>query len=692
MANNLQTLRSAGNALITPTSQTSVEWLKKLKLEDRGSKSFSRSLERICERIEWLNTGSRKTFGVIPGQNVALLIDLSFDKETYVFTTFKTDLQEQLATAHCLYLLGVSNTLEKLWKRPRLISQQRLTESVEWVSKLETKVGCDFMRALRNLLRIGNTFHTILIILRSQPNHSAKGMSELLNQFLIGSDTVIHLVAYSSSRQSIQNFVDDLASSSGARVHCYELHDTEQAVVRYDTDLALLREELQKVEIELERIRHFKEINQSRTKNKIVTDDQVSFHQECLVHNKEVQLPTTQCCIPDVIHNKEVQFPTTQCHIPDVTCQNTQLLFLKDIEETLEGNLNTPFSSSLTSRDITFIIEKDLDQTVETSEKWLLKYNLKALGMDLYQILNPESYSVVQGYVPALGKHIRAGIHERALVTVNWYDNSTRYVHVDAPLIQLYTSLLSKIAGFYDKRLKWLTSGSRRFIGTVVESNVIFVVQAGAVAKPLWNFLMDNISRVLQEQLTSRHSFNVVQYGGKVLHWSSDMRSADRQATRQACDWLRCHDSLEGSNNVLEMLRSVFERKKHYVLNSGDTGIYFVNTSIPDQPLEVVIDYLQQCCLGTNISVHTALIQVRNENAEPIISCGRSCGMTETANYIREVARAGHGRFHWVHTRGYIEESDDITKIQKEQAKIVCYTKRCEQLLQDVQNKYKNPT
>ena len=55
------------------------------------------------------------------------------------------------------------------------------------------------------------------------------------------------------------------------------------------------------------------------------------------------------------------------------------------------------------------------------------------------------------------------------MVQLKWHDGSTKNVHVDPVLLFDYQHQLEVVMQMYRRRVEWLSQGSRKTFGTVVE-------------------------------------------------------------------------------------------------------------------------------------------------------------------------------------------------------------------------------
>ncbi|VDP82945.1 unnamed protein product [Schistosoma curassoni] len=80
-----------------------------------------------------------------------------------------------------------------------------------------------------------------------------------------------------------------------------------------------------------------------------------------------------------------------------------------------------------------------------SSQVWLHKHGLKARKLNLFQILAPNAYSQVVGYVPSIQRSVSAQIHEKCMVQVRWLDGSIKNVHVDPNELYKYQTQITNL-------------------------------------------------------------------------------------------------------------------------------------------------------------------------------------------------------------------------------------------------------
>jgi len=93
-----------------------------------------------------------------------------------------------------------------------------------------------------------------------------------------------------------------------------------------------------------------------------------------------------------------------------------------------------------------------------------------AKGLDLYQVLAPNAYSYLEEFIPVIRKTVQSQVHSRVMTQFHWHDGSVKNIHVDMSLLFEYQKQLGAVVKLYEKRVDWLSCGSRKFFGSVTEN------------------------------------------------------------------------------------------------------------------------------------------------------------------------------------------------------------------------------
>ncbi|XP_023569112.1 von Willebrand factor A domain-containing protein 3A [Octodon degus] len=319
----------------------------------------------------------------------------------------------------------------------------------------------------------------------------------------------------------------------------------------------------------------------------------------------------------------------------------------------------------------------------KTSTEWLKINGLKAKKLSLYQVLAPSAFSPVEGFVPILQKTVSSTIHEKAMVQFEWHDGTVKNVHVDPPFLYEYQKRLSRALRVYERRLQWLSLGSRRIWGTVCEKRVAVLLDVSVTNSMYIIHIQHSLRLLLEEQLANKDCFNLVAFGSTIESWRPEMVPVSHDNLQSAWRWalsLQCR----GSRNVLSALRKVLEvdfrdRDQHL-----SQGIYLLTGGVPDQDVPTLSAYVAESCGGCDLQLNVCLFSV----GEPQVDSdppARYASRTDTASAYRALAWATGGRFHWFGDT-CIYESDDIGAIQSEMGKALSYSQKCALLVASLKN------
>ncbi|XP_035381434.1 von Willebrand factor A domain-containing protein 3A [Electrophorus electricus] len=308
-----------------------------------------------------------------------------------------------------------------------------------------------------------------------------------------------------------------------------------------------------------------------------------------------------------------------------------------------------------------------------TSADWLSSHSLEAKQLDLYQVLAPNAYAPLEGYVPILGKSIHSTVHERAMEQFTWHDGTVKNVHVDLPSLKNYQSRLLEAERVLERRAEWLSNtASRQIWGTVCEQRVQVLLDVCGTNAPYQLHMRHAVRLLLQEQLPSTHSFSIIAFGSDVKSWRKHLAPPTHENLQEVWQWVQALEC-GGGRNTLAALRHAMGAELQ-----GDTaltrGLYLLTTGVPDEDTVEVCDYAAASCHAAGVRLHVCLL-TREEGP---VCCHDT--WSKTAAALRNLAHATNGRFHWITDMGIVE-SDDIILLVGEMKKAVDYWQKCSDLV-----------
>ncbi|XP_030433758.1 von Willebrand factor A domain-containing protein 3A isoform X6 [Gopherus evgoodei] len=412
----LEDLLKKGNVVLNARNATEqIEFDAKTVVNFESK--LSEAIELYHQRIQWLLEDSRKVFGLIKGNKVGLLVDVSDISCGPRLFEFQKDLlcliDEQLCYKKQLYFLSFGTEISSLWENPANINMRVLDEARQWVQELQPSGGCNLLKALKKVLTM-RELNSLVLIVGSCPDQSSEILCDYIQQCTLGRKLLIHTITYECSSHVPPAVLKNLAEVVGGRYHCYSSKSEN-----YDSsDVYLLLCESQKAKNVLSSI---KETFQGRIGDSVIGRAQ---------------------------------------DISTVFTKLTPASFLPKPPKH-EGPLVVQMPSFL----------------AKTSAGWLKTNGLKAKKLSLYQVLAPNAFSPVEEFVPILQKTVSSTLHEKAMMQFEWHDGTVKNVHVDPPILYDYQKQLDRMVRTYERRIDWLSMASRRIWGTVCELRWVLSLQ-----------------------------------------------------------------------------------------------------------------------------------------------------------------------------------------------------------------------
>ncbi|KAL4240557.1 Von Willebrand factor A [Mactra antiquata] len=587
------------------------------------------AIETYTKRIKWLLAGSKRVFGNIKGERCVICVDTS-DANTGFgrLTAFQESLihliDEQLPSKKGAYLMSFGTDIDPLWPVVRDVNIRIIEEAKEWVMRLKQSGGCNLLKAMKHIYKLKD-IDSIVLILGSVPDQNSDILCDFIYQMGVGRAIPLHCVAYDCSNQLTNMTLRNIAEASQGRYHCYTASCEEQ--IYTGTDISVLLKEIQKAQDVINKI---KDMRQGMMGSALI-----SIMNEI---SSEVQkLPQSRFLPRPPGHDKplKVEMPKFQ---------------------------------------------------PKSSVEWIHQHGLKAKQLDLYQVLAPNAYSYKEEFIPVIKKAVQSQVHEKAMVQFKWHDGTVKNVHVDMTQLFEYQKHLAATVSIYESRIDWLASGSRRIFGTVVEKNVVILMDLSVSNVNYLVHIQHSLRLLMEQQLANKEYFNIIAFGSIAVSWKPTMCKPTKENLQDAWKWvldLQCG----GSRNFLSAFRKCVENEEERSHKITPEGVYLFTSGVPDQDINVCQGFIEESCGGQNIKLHSILFNVDDYDAHGAIP-GRYANITRTAECLRNLAHSSGGRFHWIRETGIIE-SDDIQVITTEVDKCLNFSRKCQMLIDNVKKKYK---
>jgi len=587
-------------------------------------------IESYHKRIKWLLQGSRKHFGLVTGENVAVLIDSSDDNIGFGrISEFQQSLlnllDEQLQHKKLFYFLSVGTDPHELWESMRTVNTRRLIEAKDYIKGLHPLGGCNLLGALKKTFKLDlSQLDSIVVILGTCCNQTTSPLFQFIEEVLVDRHIPIQTIAFNTTNNLTHNILRRISHISKGRFHCYSTSNKKQVYQSFDIK-ELLNEAQKAVDV-------LNKIRQMRTG--LLGDALVSIESEISL---EVERLAESRFLPRPLNH----------HRP--------------------LSIKIPKFNPITSDD------------------WLSRHGLHAKNLNLYQILAPNAFDQSEKFVPILGKSVQSTILKDAMHQVKWEDGTTKNIHVDVAMIYQYQTLLGSEVRGYEKRIEWLSSESRKIWGTICEKRIILLVDTSNTNKQFIIHIQHSLRLCLEEQIANKEAFNIIAFGSHPKPWKPFMIKPTPESLQEAWSWI-LELQAGGSRNFLSAFRTAIENDDDIKGLGSPDGIYLITSGIQNQEENVVCSFISECCIGINFKLHTILFNIEGSEIPDSDLPSRYSTADESADYLRNLSRAANGRFHWFNEKGIIE-SDDIYLISREMTDAVNYSKQCSTLVQAVRDK-----
>ncbi|XP_065066102.1 von Willebrand factor A domain-containing protein 3A-like isoform X2 [Rhopilema esculentum] len=603
-----------------------------LKFYNSVLNEFESKLKRfltICqERIRWLLRDSRRAFGLLTGSKPCILLDVSdtntgFGRLALIQESLKQLVGEQLARKEKLFLCSFGTDVQPLWNAARDVNARIIDEANHWIDCLQPDGGCNVMSVVRKVVK-RHDIDSIILILGNCPDQNPQTIIDYVHESIVGRSLPFHTVAYNCSISATNMFLEELANATQGRYHCYSA--TSEADIMTGTDLQMLSQEIRRT------VQILSQISDMRKGG--------------MVEGRFISIADQPCLeIEAAKQGKQVQI--------------------------YQGN-TTP------------LIVETPSFPVRTSKDWLNEHSLKAKGLTLYQVMAPNAFNYVNGYVSSINRSVVSQVHHRSMVQLQWHDGSTKNVHVDPVTLSNYQRHLDVVLQLYRRRMEWLTSGSRNTFGTLVEKRIVILVDMSLGMCGDMLRIHEDMRRLLEQQVSSKDLFNIICFGSNVVPFQPRMVEATPVNLESAFRWF-IRQTCSGSRKFMDAFRAAVENEEERKNGIAVDGVYLVTSGIPDEPKEVSCGYIQEAFVGRDAAFHCIYYEPDGGDLPPV--AGRYANSDSTVSYLKQLAHGARGRFHWINNND-IMESDDVRLVSDEIDKTHNYRKKAEVLLDTLKQRY----
>ncbi|KAF6272538.1 von Willebrand factor A domain containing 3A [Rhinolophus ferrumequinum] len=209
----------------------------------------------------------------------------------------------------------------------------------------------------------------------------------------------------------------------------------------------------------------------------------------------------------------------------------------------------------------------------EDSEDWLSTHSLELEKLTLADLISQGTAVLEEG------------------------SNVMKKVHFSAQLIHQFESKLSEALELYRHRMRWLGENSRKVFGLIKGARVGVLIDVSAVSSgPQREEFQKDIMKLIDEQLSHKEKLYVLSFGTTPSALWPDPVDVSASILQELTLWVK-NLKPDGGSNLLQALRKIFALK-------GLNSLVILLGSCPDQPADILSDYIQQATMGTGLLPH----------------------------------------------------------------------------------------
>lgn len=222
----------------------------------------------------------------------------------------------------------------------------------------------------------------------------------------------------------------------------------------------------------------------------------------------------------------------------------------------------------------------------QNSKEWLRTHSIDALKINIKDLID-------KGRIGKPRPNILSG-------------KPTQHLTFDAMDIVEFEYRLNMAIEMYTKRMKWCLTGSRRIFGLIQGKRVAIACDASNANCGFGRLhsYQDSLHHLVDEQLQHKESLYFVQFGTNVDALWKQLMSVNCRTIDEAHTFISDINSSGGCNLLAAM--------KHILRLSHIDEVVIVLGSVPDQSADVIVDYVEQLCVGKNIHIHTVAYDCNN--------------------------------------------------------------------------------
>ncbi|XP_060028816.1 von Willebrand factor A domain-containing protein 3A isoform X2 [Erinaceus europaeus] len=223
-------------------------------------------------------------------------------------------------------------------------------------------------------------------------------------------------------------------------------------------------------------------------------------------------------------------------------------------------------------------------------------------------------------------------------------NTATKKMCFPTQVIHQFESKLLEAIELYQQRIQWLTENSKKAFGLIKGARVGILIDVCAVGRgPQKEAFQNDLESLINEQLSHKEKLYVLFFGTNTSALWPDPVDVSASTLQELKLWAQKLQP-DGGSNLMQALRKVFTLK-------GLDSLVTVMGSCPDQPSEILTDYIQQSTVGRGLFIHIVTYK---------------CDHQVPPAVLRNLAEALGGCYHCYSTESEVSTSREVEELLAE--------------------------
>ncbi|XP_048847315.1 von Willebrand factor A domain-containing protein 3A [Brienomyrus brachyistius] len=619
------------------------------------------AVRRLEERVLWLNTGSRRVWGMVCEPRVLIVVDLcqmNFLILANIQQCLRLLLEEQLANKESFNIIAFGTDVQQWGDTMAPPTAENLQEAWLWVQCLQCSGSRNLLQALRHAVE-----HTdqrgqlptlgVYLLTSGVLDQDMTVVLDYVNERCSGEDLRLHVCLYSQGDEDLElssSFDIMLPLRSLAHAGLGRFHWCNGAGVVESDDISALRREVETASCYLHKcsrlvdsmsqgatVRHSVQVRtqsaatlptQGRKEecpNPLATDHTLTgldakTHKmvECSSARASVRPPNiakVAVSPAQSLNSGRMSKARGKQTKPEVSLS----LFYTEQGNKLGVVFKTyPKAKTVQRRVPALTLPKNED--VCSTKQWLKIFGVRPLKLDLHKLASGPDCT-----------HNKKAVAQRGTspqycsvfpsVQIN---GVVKHLQLTSGELAQYLTQTEKLLRRYARRLLWLLSGSRCMFGSILEHDVCILLDTSGSMASCLDDVRKELESLIWDQLHQRGvRFTLLAFSDVVRAWRSTLVEASQEACQDAVRWLS-QLSAYGGTCLLEALQ--------VAIGLGDfLGCYLLSDGKPDSSCSLVLEEVASRIVGRRFTIHTVSLL---------------CSDSTANDFLKRLAKRTGGRFH----------------------------------------------